>query len=98
MYEQHLLAYRSDEESKMVYQLSGRQFLWWAAGALISTNLSQTLPPIPNIGYWGYFPYWIPFIIGVVFAHGKHFSTGLNLGKYLLLWIACRRRKREYLS
>ena len=95
---QHLLAYRSEEESKVIYFLSFRQLGWWFGGAFMSMKLATYLPPIPGLGYWGYLPYWIPFVVAVVFAHGKHFGTGLSLGKYLFSWIACRKRKREFLS
>ncbi|WP_139490088.1 PrgI family protein [Brevibacillus dissolubilis] len=94
--EQHLLTYRTEEETKFVYFLSFRQFLWWLVGGILSMKLATYLPPVPYIGLWGYLPHGLPLLGAMLFAHIKHPSTDLMLGKYLSLWFAFHRRKKVY--
>jgi len=94
--EQHLLAYKSQEESKVVYSLSMRQLGWWILGAILSLKLYQILPPIPGIDYWGYIPHTIPFLIALAFAHIKHPGTQMGLLTYIKNYVSCRLRKRVF--
>ena len=98
MREQHLLTYRSQEESKFVFFLSLRQFLWWAGGAIVSSKLAALLPPFFGVEVWGEIPYWLPFLVCLAFAHLDHPPTKLTLGEYVFSWIKCRRRKRVFVK
>ncbi|WP_126430052.1 hypothetical protein [Brevibacillus marinus] len=98
--EQHLLTYKSGKETTFVtilsIDLSFRQLLWWLGGGFVSFLLASHIPPFPFVGYWGYAPHFLPFIIGIVFSLLKHPTTDLPLGKYVALWLQFKRRKKVY--
>ncbi|CAM3299545.1 hypothetical protein [Paenibacillus tundrae] len=95
--EQHLLTFKSQEKTKVIYNLSFAQVGWWIAGGYLSLQAIQYLPKIPGIGTVGYLPHMIPFVIFLAFAHVTHPSTGQQLHHYLLGYLLCRRRKRSFL-
>lgn len=94
--EQHLLAYRSEEEGKVAYGLTFKQLGWWIGGGVVSMKLCTLLPPIPFIGLYGYAPYLLPLVLALIFAHIKHPSTQMPLSAYIWSWMKCRKRKRVF--
>ncbi|MBY3621125.1 hypothetical protein M2444_004740 [Paenibacillus sp. PastF-3] len=95
--EQHLLAFKSNEKSTVIYSLTYPQVGWWALGGLITMKLGGIISPIPGIGPFGYIFHLIPFLICLAFAHIKHPRTGLSLHKFIFNYIHCRIRKRKFL-
>ncbi|MDT3417186.1 hypothetical protein QO009_003081 [Brevibacillus aydinogluensis] len=100
--EQHLLTYKSEEEGTIVKvpiidaPLSFRKLLWWLGGGFVSFMLASHVPPIPFVGYWGYVPHFLPFLVCALLSVTKHPATDLPLGWYMFSVIQFRRRKRVF--
>ncbi|KGP78385.1 hypothetical protein P364_0128820 [Paenibacillus sp. MAEPY2] len=94
---QHLLTYKSNEKTKVIYGLSFFQVGWWILGGYLSLQVINYIPKIPGIGTVGYIPHLIPFVICLAFAHIKHPSTGQDLHRFLMGYVSCRYRKRTFL-
>lgn len=94
--DQHLIAYKSNEEAKVIMGLSFRQVGWVLGGGYASMKLLSLLPPIPFIGVIGYLPHISPIIAAFAFAYIKHPKTGLTLSVHLYNYMKCKRRKRRF--
>ncbi|AQS55650.1 hypothetical protein B0W44_15820 [Novibacillus thermophilus] len=94
--EHHVLPYKSQGENEIVWRFSFRQLGWLAAGSVISVKLATAFPPIPGLGIWGYFPYWLPFGVSAIFAFVRHPGTGMTFGTFIAEWVKCARRQRVY--
>ena len=96
--EHHVLPYKAKGENEMVWRLSVRQLAWLIGGGTISVKLATSFPPIPGLGIWGYFPYWLPLGVSALFAFVRHPGTGMTFGKFVWEWFSCLRRKRIYFN
>lgn len=95
-HDQHLLAYKSNNETKAIYSLSLRQAAWWGLGIFLSYKLISIFPAIPYIKFYGYVPHISPFLIALLFAHFKHPATNWYLSTFIINYIKCKFRRKVY--
>ncbi|KLU61440.1 hypothetical protein CEB3_c21190 [Peptococcaceae bacterium CEB3] len=73
------------------------EFAWIAAGVIVSYKMTQIVPPIPLLPFpLKYLHYPIPLLVAYFFAKASHPATGVPLWKYILRWVAVRRRQRVF--
>ena len=97
----HELPYQSGIKEKFFslgpVSLSLDEAAWVFGGIIMSYHLSKKIPPLDLFSFpFSHLHYTIPVLAAYFFAKAKHPRTGISLWKYILRWVAVRRRERVF--
>lgn len=93
----HPLPYNSKIKERLIGRFSFGQSAWILAGLFLSYKMSQYVPRLGNDMLFSRIHYLLPLALCLFLCYTKQPATGLPIGKYILIIVNLRMRRRTYL-
>lgn len=97
--ENHPLPIKSKIKERLIGRFSLGQSVWIGTGLYLSSKMSNFIGPLTIFHNFIFqrIHYGIPLLICAFFGFARHNKTGLMYGKYLILMLDLRFRRRTFL-